>query len=404
MLIELLNSNCLKILFKSHVNNCVRYLRREHCLNFISTYKQSDISNHIVQYSVSSSKSEMDLKKVINKLNDFANISLAENWDNVGLLVEPSPPHVVKTIYLTNDLTAATLDEAIQKKVGLIVSYHPPIFTPLKCLTQQSWKEKLIVKCIENRIAVYSPHTSYDALQGGVNDWLIQAFELKSVKPIQQTYAHSGDFSHQVDITINADRQSDLISVLELKSEKEKTFTLVRHNAESAENILCSVLCSRCDLTTVFTEINSFKSDIISVDCRELGKVPLPGYGMGRIGSLQSPITLDEAVRLVKKHLNLDHVRMASVSDAGKISKVAVCAGSGASVMRGVKADLLVTGEMSHHEVLNAVSNGSNVILCEHSNTERGYLIVLKHQLKEFLSEEIDVIISQTDSDPLKVV
>ena len=91
-------------------------------------------------------------------------------------------------------------------------------------------------------------------------------------------------------------------------------------------------------------------------------------------------------------------------SDAGKISKVAVCAGSGASLLRGVKADLLVTGEMSHHEVLDAISNGSNVILCEHSNTERGYLRVLKQKLKDFLSEEIEVIISETDSDPLKVV
>ena len=166
--VHVLNSSCQSTLLKSQ--SLINY-RCEHCIH---TCNQSDISGERVHYS--SSESDMDLRKVINKLTDFATLSLAESWDNVGLLVEPSPPHTVKTVYLTNDLTTATLDEAIKKNVDLIVSYHPPIFTPLKRLTQQSWKERLIVKCIENRIALYSPHTSYDALQGGVNDWLIQAF------------------------------------------------------------------------------------------------------------------------------------------------------------------------------------------------------------------------------------
>ena len=68
------------------------------------------------------------------------------------------------------------MEEAKDKTVDLILSYHPPIFSPLKRLTQASWKERLIVECVESRIAVFSPHTSYDAVDGGVNDWLISAF------------------------------------------------------------------------------------------------------------------------------------------------------------------------------------------------------------------------------------
>ena len=69
----------------------------------------------------------------------------------------------------------------------LKVSYHPAIFAPLKKLTQQAWKERSIIKCIENRIAVYSPHTVWDAIEGGINDWIIRAFgiimqELKKTK------------------------------------------------------------------------------------------------------------------------------------------------------------------------------------------------------------------------------
>lgn len=73
-------------------------------------------------------------------------------------------------------------------------------------------------------------------------------------------------------------------------------------------------------------------------------------------------------------------------------------------MLRNVSADLYITGEMSHHDVLHAVYNNSNVILCEHSNTERGYLTVLKSKLQECLNSDIQIVISEVDTDPLKVV
>lgn len=93
------------------------------------------------------------------------------------------------------------------------------------------------------------------------------------------------------------------------------------------------------------------------------------------------------------------------ITDDEIIKSIAVCAGSGSSVLRGVKADLYITGEMSHHEVLSAIHNGSSVILCEHSNTERGYLSLLRDQLLTSLHEySVDVCVSKTDSDPLRIV
>lgn len=82
----------------------------------------------------------------------------------------------VKKVMLTNDLTEAVYREACDWNANLIISYHPPIFAPMKKLVQSNWKDRIITGCIENRIAIYSPHTSYDALAGGVNDWLLQAF------------------------------------------------------------------------------------------------------------------------------------------------------------------------------------------------------------------------------------
>jgi putative NIF3 family GTP cyclohydrolase 1 type 2 len=106
----------------------------------------------------------------------------------------------------------------------------------------------------------------------------------------------------------------------------------------------------------------------------------------------------------VKAHLALDHVRLAH---AGKdlIQTVAVCAGSGASVLKDIPADVYVTGEMGHHEVLAALEQGTSVILCEHTNTERGYLsLVLQSRLQHELGQGLDVVVSQVDQDPLKVV
>jgi len=121
---------------------------------------------------------KMELREVVTRLHKFAPPWLSESWDNVGLLVEPSSPHVVDKLLLTNDLTESVADEAVAMNVQMVLSYHPPVFKPMKRLTQQSWKERIVVKCIENRIAVFSPHTCYDAVPSGVNDWLISPFGL----------------------------------------------------------------------------------------------------------------------------------------------------------------------------------------------------------------------------------
>ena len=73
-------------------------------------------------------------------------------------------------------------------------------------------------------------------------------------------------------------------------------------------------------------------------------------------------------------------------------------------MLRDRKADVYLTGEMSHHEVLDAVSRGVHVILCEHSNTERGFLTEFQIKLNLLLEEKIDVLVSSVDADPLTVL
>ncbi|KAJ3064398.1 hypothetical protein HK102_008215, partial [Quaeritorhiza haematococci] len=140
--------------------------------------------------------------------------------------------------------------------------------------------------------------------------------------------------------------------------------------------------------------------------------------GSGRIHTLDTPAPLSTMIDRIKKHLQLQHVRVARGSRTldDLISNVAICAGSGASVLQGVPADLYLTGEMSHHEVLAAHASNASVVLCEHSNTERGFLKeVLQPKLQKLLQEsregkeeagevEVEVLCSKYDRDPLEVV
>lgn len=108
------------------------------------------------------------------------------------------------------------------------------------------------------------------------------------------------------------------------------------------------------------------------------------------------------------------------------IKKIAVCAGSGiitlnyyiiyclilgGSVFTDVAADLFITGEMGHHQVLELCDRyNSHVLLTEHSNCERGYLRqvfvpLLKETLNRGAENDFEVLFSEVDvCDPLSII
>ena len=126
--------------------------------------------------------------------------------------------------------------------------------------------------------------------------------------------------------------------------------------------------------------------------------------GAGRLLTLSQPVSLSTIVERVKQHLHLPYIRLAT-PHSGKdlIRTIAVCAGSGDGVLQSTPADLLLAGEMTHHRVLEAVSKGSYVVLCEHSNTERGFLKELKERLRKVLQSDVGITVSSVDRDPLCV-
>jgi dinuclear metal center YbgI/SA1388 family protein len=359
----------------------------------------------------------LSLDNVITKLNNFAPKSLAEPWDNVGLLVEPVTKKNIERILLTNDLTEDVMEEAVKVHADLIISYHPPIFVPLKSVTGRTWKERIIATCLENRIAVYSPHTSFDAVSGGVNDWLASAFETKSVKPlIQSDVSGSRSKLYQVEMTDPVIEPAESGSVLyQIKKYMEESTRGTREKligdiCVSHGELKLTVWCSKFSM--------SLLAEIFHSNVHKTGKerfrvlkyeyVPPHGVGMGRLCCLKRPLQLAAVKELVKKHLNLQHIRVALARQKhmeSLVSTIAICAGSGSSVLKGVKADLYLTGEMQHHDILDAVHKDTHVILCDHSNTERGFLKVFAKKLAtELCGGSVDVMLSETDRDPLQIM
>lgn len=165
--------------------------------------------------------SGMELSEIVCRLQNYAPLSLAESWDNVGLLVEPSASsHLVSSILITNDLTEAVMDEAIEKNRNMILSYHPPIFHPLKTLTRKSWKERVVLKAIENTIAIYSPHTAFDAVKGGINDWLASGLGSGIVTPLKNVFVDGSSGTHKVNVLVCKDREKSFVGELVTKLEQ----------------------------------------------------------------------------------------------------------------------------------------------------------------------------------------
>lgn len=129
---------------------------------------------------------------------------------------------------------------------------------------------------------------------------------------------------------------------------------------------------------------------------------------VGRIITFPEPVSMNELQRRVKAHLKLEHIQIGytAARDLTTVRSVAVCAGSGGSVLLGVDADVYFTGEMVHHEILAALGTGHNVILCGHTNTERGFLPTLADLLKRQLANELpnfEVHVSKEDRHPLVI-
>lgn len=281
-----------------------------------------------------------------------------------GLLVDASRPHSGAGSYrvlVTNDITPLVLKEAAELGTHLLLSYHPTPFSAMKRFDpDESHAANVVLTAAREGFAIYSPHTALDSVPQGLNDWLVDAIVARAWG------------APAVAAALRAP----------VKPSKDATWAAL-------------------------------------------------GAGDGRVLSGLTPLPLASVVAAVKDALALPFVQLAlpaallaetragaaaTMTAAGGVTvrSVAVCAGSGGAVLSGCAADVWVTGEMSHHEVLAAAALGRSVILTHHSNCERGFLPRLRDALLAGWGREsagatpalppLEVSISRVDADPLVIV
>ncbi len=123
------------------------------------------------------------LDAVLQKLSEIVPLRLAESWDNVGLLLGDRR-RSIDCVMTCLTITPEVVDEAIQRRVGLIVAHHPMPFKPLTRITSDSTTGKMLLDLIASGIAVYSAHTAFDSAAGGINAMWAELLGLRNVKPL----------------------------------------------------------------------------------------------------------------------------------------------------------------------------------------------------------------------------
>ncbi|MBS6833136.1 MAG: Nif3-like dinuclear metal center hexameric protein [Clostridiales bacterium] len=121
------------------------------------------------------------VKDIAKKIEELAPLSLAEPWDNVGLMVGDMNADISR-VFVCLDVTSENAAAAIDCGANLIVSHHPLLFSPLKRISENDVIGSTVMSLIRNDISVYSAHTNFDNAIGGMNDILAEKLELIDIR------------------------------------------------------------------------------------------------------------------------------------------------------------------------------------------------------------------------------
>lgn len=370
------------------------------------------------------------VRDVISALEAIAPLSLAEPWDNVGLLLGDRNANLLGPVFLTIDLTEESLAEAKRRGAGMIVAYHPTIFHALKRVTADDPKGRTLLGVLETGIPVYSPHTALDATEGGVTDWLCDMLappgdkrpSLGDRRALQPSAITDPNASHKIVTFVpepDAQRVSDGLASVGagvigaytncsfsipgagtfLGGEGTNPTAGKAGELSSVPEIRLEMVCPEDAIPLALETLRALHPyEEPACDVYPLSAKPRRTLGAGRRIHFDQPMTPTQIAENFKANLGVDAVKLASAGNK-KIATVGVCPGSGGSLIGSAIADgcqLFVTGEVTHHEALGAIQQGCSILLAGHTNTEGGYLHRYAKRIKE-LAPGAEVIVSEVD-------
>ncbi|MCS7017115.1 MAG: Nif3-like dinuclear metal center hexameric protein [Gemmatales bacterium] len=348
------------------------------------------------------------LRDVLPILQLLAPLELAEDWDNVGLLLGSQDQSVAR-IMTCLTITQDTVAEACHENADLVISHHPLFYRPVKRVTDQTQEGRLVLSLMRAGIAVYSAHTAYDNAPGGINDQIASILQLESVKPLRPALGE-----RQCKIVVFVP-ESDLAKVSDalfaagagvIGQYRECSFRVAgtgsffgtevtqptvgqKGRREEVAEWRLEVICPERLVDEAIRAMRAAHSyEEPAFDVYPLRPTYRPG-GAGRIGVLPRELTLQMLVDKVRQHWQQESVRFVGPPEQ-MVRRVAIACGAGRDLLAdalGAQADVIVTGEMRFHDLLSARAEGASVILLGHYSSERFAIENLSRRLKELLPD-----------------
>jgi len=332
----------------------------------------------------------MKLHEIISALETFAPPSYQESYDNSGLLIG-NKNNGVKAALLTLDVTEEIIDEAISKKCDLIIAHHPIIFSGVKRLNGNNYVERVIIKAIQNNIAIYACHTNIDNVTNGVNKKIADKLGLINTKILQpksqllkklvtfvptenaevvrQALFNSGagnignysECSFNVTGTGTFKGNENSNPVIGTKNQAEKV------NEERIEvifeghkqNQVIEALKKAHPYEEVAHYISSLDNSYQEV-------------GSGLIGDLKEPMEIDTFFNLIKSNFKVPTIKH-TAKVKKQIKTVALCGGAGNFLLKDAirqNADLFLSADFTYHKFFDSENK---IVICDigHYETEQ---------------------------------
>ena len=363
-------------------------------------------------------------KDIANYIESIAPSRLAEEWDNVGLMVGDAGREIDRVLTCL-DVTSEVVEEAIGMKAQLILSHHPFIFKGLKSIDEGDVKGRLVHRIIRNDLCVYSAHTNLDFAEGGINDYLAGLLDLEEVKNLKE---HLSDKLYKVVVFVpeeSLDAVRDAMSGsgagwigrysdCSFAAKGTGTFKPLEGTnpyigstgkLEKVQEYRLETVVSQWNLhKTVDAIIKVHPYEEVAYDVYPL-EIEGKQYGYGKVGTLKSPMELEDFIGLVKRKLGVSSVRLIG-KPHGEINNVAVFGGSfDESLIKTVKrkADILVTGDIKYHTALDMTELDMCVVDAGHYGTEH----VMAQRLAELIGNafpQIEAKAAKGSKDPFCIL
>ncbi len=362
----------------------------------------------------------MLIAEVIEHLEDFAPVATAEDFDNVGLLVG-NPKSKLTGILITLDTLEEVVDEAIEKKCNLIVSFHPIIFSGLKKITGKDYVERTVIKAIRNNIAIYAIHTALDNHYQGVNKIICDRLKLTNTNILIPTKDKIKKLTTYVPLK-DADTLRDKLFAAgagaignydhcsfniegkgSFKPNEDSNPTIGKkgeiHFEEELQ--LGMVFPSHLEAKVLKALVDNHPYEEVAYEVTSLNNAHQQ-QGMGMTGELSKPLSEEDFLKLVKKTFKTGCIRHSEL--LGKeVKKIAVLGGSGSFAIENAKrenVDFFITADLKYHDFYKAEGK---LVLADigHYESEQ----YTKELIHAFLSKKISnfaLILANTKTNPIK--